>query len=322
MKKMKFLVAAAALLVAGTVSAQTLTDVNAKFAEAAAAMNAKNFTKAIPLFESVIDEGIDVEGAEGLVSGAKQNLPLAIFQTGGAAFQGGRLDEALDAFSRAAELSELYGNVQVLNNARTWIGRTVLKQGADAFNAKDYATAAAIFEKGYEGNPNDTTVAMNLAMSYVGMGDYEKGNEIYRAVMALESVDPRFTEASLQARAKFAEDNIIRASQAAQAADYAGAIAAADEIIAVIPADELAHMTRLQAYNSLKEYAKVIELGDAAIAAQTADESRSTANFLVGAAYQNIENAAKAIEYYRNVTAGGNVAAAKAQIVELQKVVK
>ncbi len=118
MKKMKILVAAAAILVAGTVSAQTMTEVNAKFAEAAAAMNAKNFTVAIPLFEEVIDMGMDVEGAESLVAGAKQNLPLAIFQTGGAAFQGGRLDQALDAFSRAAELSELYGNVQVLNNAR------------------------------------------------------------------------------------------------------------------------------------------------------------------------------------------------------------
>jgi tetratricopeptide (TPR) repeat protein len=322
MKKTKFVLAAAALLIAGTVSAQSLTDVNTKFGEAAAAMGAKDFNKAIPLFEQVIAEGMDIEGAESLVAGAKQNLPVAIFQTGGAAFQGGNLDQALAAFSRAADLAELYGNVQVLNNARTWIGRTVLKQGADAFNNKDYATAAAIFQKGYEGNPNDTDVAMNLAMSYIGMGDFAKGNEVYRAVMALGDQDSRFAEVAVKAKQRFSEDNIVRATEAAQASDYAGAVSITDEIIATLPDDALAHMTRLQAYNILKDYAKMIESGDAAIAAQTADEGRSLANFLVGAAYQNIENAAKAIEYYRQVTVGGNVAAAKAQITELQKVLK
>ncbi len=101
MKKMKFVLAAAAIFAAGMVSAQSLTDVNAKFAEAATAMNAKDYNTAIPLLEQVIDEGIDIEGAESFVGQAKQFLPMAIFQTGGAAFQGGRLDDALGAFSRA-----------------------------------------------------------------------------------------------------------------------------------------------------------------------------------------------------------------------------
>lgn len=322
MRKTKFIIAAAALLVAGTLSAQTLTDVNARLAEAAAAISAKDFATAIPLLEQVIDTGIDIEGAETTVGTAKQSLPLAIFQVGGQQFQGGNLDGALSSFSRAAELAELYGNVAVLNNARTWIGRTVLKQGADAFNSKDYTTAAAIFQKGYEGNPNDTTVAMNLAMSYIGMGDYAKGNEVYRAVMALGEQDSRFAEAAATASQKFAEDNIIRASQAALASDFAAAIAATDEIIATLPNDPLAHLTRLQAHNSLKDYAKMIEVGDAAIAAQTDDDARSNASFLIGAAYQNIENVAKAIEYYRGVVSGANLATARAQITELQKIAK
>lgn len=322
MNKFKIVLTAMALVGAASLSAQDLSDLTAKYSEAAEALKVRNFTAAVPLFEQVIDAGEDIEGAESIVAGAKQALPQAVFLTGGAAFQGGKLDDALASFTKAATLAELYGNAGVLNNSRMWIGRTVLKQGADAYNAKDYAAAAAIFQKGYDGNPKDTAVAMNLARSYIGLGDYAKGNEVYRAVIALGQGDSRFAEAAAAATASFTEDNIFRAAEAAKNNDFAGAITAADDVIATIPADPVAHMTRLQAYNSTKNYAKVVELGDDAVAAQTTDEGRSGANFLVGAAYQNQSNWAKALEYYRRVTAGPNVAAAKAQVTELQKVVK
>lgn len=322
MNRIKIMLAAFALVAAGTVSAQTLTDINTKFSDAAAAMGAKDFAKAATLFEQVIDEGMDVEGAEEMVLGAKKYLPQALFIQGGSAFQQDRLDEALAKFSQASDLAELYGEVGVLNNARMWIGRTVLKQGADAFNSKDYATAAAIFQKGYEANPNDTGVALNLAMSYIEMGDYEKGNEVYKNIIALEGQNSRFEEAVAKAKEEFTSYNLVRASKSAQEKAYADALAAAEDVLAVLPGSPEATMLRLQTYNSMRNYDKVIEVGEAAVEAQTSDEMKSSANFLIGVAYQNKENYAKAIEYYRKVTAGGNADAAKAQITELQKLVK
>ena len=322
MKKLKIVFAAAAIVAAGSLSAQTLGDLSAKLTEAADAAKAKNFAAAIPLFEEVIDKGLDVEGGDTFVAQAKQLLPTAVFQVGGSAFQGGRLDEALASFTKAAELAELYGNVSILNNARTWIGRTVLRQGADAFNAKDYATAAAIFQKGYDGNPNDTNVALNLAMSYSGLKDFAKSAEIYKNLIALGEQDERFAEAAAKARENYTLDVLEEASESAKAGSFQAAVAATEGLLAVIPNDAAVSLTRLQAYNSMKNYAKVIELGDATAEVQATDEGRSTVNFLVAAAYQNSENYPKAIEYYRKVTAGDNVAAARAQITELQKVVK
>lgn len=322
MNRIKIFLAAFAIVAAGTLSAQSLSDIQTKFSDAAAAMGAKDFTKAAALFEQVVDEGLDVEGAEEMVLGAKKYLPQAIFMNGGMAFQQSKLDEALANFSKAAELAELYGEVGVLNNARTWIGRTVLKQGADAFNSKDYATAAAIFQKGYEGNPNDTEVALNLAMSYSEMGDYAKGNQVYKNIIALEGQHSRFEAAVVEAKEKFTTYNLIRASQSAQDGNYSEALTALDEVLAVLPASPEATMLRLQTYNNMKSYDKVIEVGEAAVAAQTSDELRANANFLIGAAYQNRENYPKAIEYYRKVTAGPNADAATAQITELQKIAK
>jgi tetratricopeptide (TPR) repeat protein len=322
MNKFKIALVAAVLAAAGTVSAQDLTSVNAKYAEAAEAMKTKNFANAATLFEQVINEGMDIDGAEAMVTGAKQYLPTAIFQSGLPMAQGGKLDEALATFTRAAELSELYGNVATLNNSRTMIGRVVMMQGAEAFNSKDYATAAAIFQKGYDANPNDTALGLNLALSYSGLKDFAKSGEIYKNIIALGEKDSRFAENAAKARENWSLDALEKASESAKAGDYQAAIDAADELLAVMPGDAALQLTRLQAYNSMKNYSRVIELGETAAAAQTGDEARSDVWYLVGAAYQNQQNLPQAIAAYGKVTTGGNVAAAKAQVAELQKVGK
>lgn len=322
MNKFKIVLAVAALIMAGSVSAQDLTALNAKFAEAAEAAKARNFAAAVPLFEAVINEGMDLEGAESMVAGAKQALPQAVFMMGGAAFQGGNQDEALVQFTKAAELAELYGNVAVLNNARTWISRTVMAQGANAFNTKDYATAASFFQKGYDANPNDTALGLNLAMSYSGLKEFDKSAAIYKSIIALGEQDSRFAENAAKAKENYSLDVQEAASASAKAGEFQAAVAASDALLAVIPADAAVHMIRLQAYNSMKDYAGVIESGEAAAAAQTTPEATSNVWYLVGAAYQNQQNLPQAIAAYQKVTAGDNVAAAKAQITELQKVAK
>lgn len=317
MNKIKIALATVALIVAGNISAQ---DLQAKFTQAAEATKARNYAAAVPLFEQVIAEGLDTEGAEALVAGAKQALPQAVFAMGGSAFQGGKHDEALASFSKAAELAELYGNMGVLNNARTWISRTVMAQGASAFNAKDFAAAAAIFQKGYDANPNDTALGLNLAMSYSGLKEFGKSAEIYKNIIALGESDSRFAENAAKAKENYSLDVQEAASASAKAGEFQAAVDAADALLAVIPADAAVQMIRLQAYNSMKNYAKIVESGETAAAAQTTPEAVSDVWYLVGAAYQNQQNLPKAIEAYRKVTAGDNVASSKTQITELQKI--
>jgi tetratricopeptide (TPR) repeat protein len=324
MKMLKTVLAAVFVFAAvGTISAQSpLQDVNVKFNEAVSATNAKDYVKAVTLFEQVIDEGLDVEGAEGLVTSAKATLPNVVFRSGMVQAQQGKFDDAIATLSRAAEMSELYGVVAVLNNARTALGQVVIAQGANAFNNKDYAAAATIFRKGYDANPNNIDVALYLARSYSGLKEFDKSGEIYKNIIALDGRDARYDAAVATAKENFTLDNLEKASGLAQAGDFQGAVDVADAMLAVLPDNAAAQMTRLQAYMSLKNYARVIELGDATIAAQGADEVQTAAaNYLVGIAYNNTENAARAITYLGRVNAGPNAAAAKAMIPELQKVV-
>ena len=67
MKKIKFLLAAAAIFAATGLSAQTVSEVNTKFNEAAALIQAKDFGAAIPVLEQTIEMGLNA-GADASAS--------------------------------------------------------------------------------------------------------------------------------------------------------------------------------------------------------------------------------------------------------------
>ena len=171
-----------------------------------------------------------------------------------------------------------------LKKANTILAKVYQAQGGTAFNNKDYAAAAEIFAKGYAADPKNTQMALWLGTCYCELKDYDKGM------------------AELQT-----------------ANDQDGIIAMADKMLEQNPANALAQKIRLQAYLTKKDYAKVIELGEAAAAAQPDETEKSDVYFILGAAYNAKEMKPQAIEALKKVTAGDNVAAAQKSVAELSK---
>ncbi len=190
-------------------------------------------------------------------------------------------------------------------------------RGGTAFNAKDYAAAAAIFEKGYEADPNNTEMALNLAMSYCEMGEFEKGMDIYEAVAA--KTHPKYQADAAKAKEMMAlyTNNKVAALQGA--GDFDAIIALADAQLAKNPASPLFQLVRVQAYLGKKDYAKVIETAPAAAEAQTDEADKSTVYYQLAAAYNAREQRDQAIAAFKKVTAGPAAEAAKAALAELQK---
>ncbi len=317
----KLFVSVIALVAAVSLSAQDLT---ATQNEAIAAYNAKNYPEAAAKFETVIDKGIDSEEAASLVATAKSILPKCYFQMGGRAFQGGKFDEALTNFSKSAELAELYGDMTQMSKSNGWVAKLYQKQGGDAFNNKDYKTAASIFEKGYKADPDNTGMALNLAMSYCemfmadgNMTNYEKGMEVYEAIAA--KTHPKYAEDAAKAKEMIPlyTNNMVAKLQAA--GDMDGIITTATAMLEKNPNSALAQNVRLQAYAGKKDYAKVIELGEQAAAAQVDEADKSLMYYLLGAAYNAKEMKPQAIAAFQKVTAGAAAANAKAALTELAK---
>ena len=101
----------------------------------------------------MIDLGIDNEEVASQVATAKATLPKCYYYLGGAAIKSQNYDEALKNFSKSAELAELYGDMTQMSKSNGWVAKIYQIQGGDAFNNKDYKTAAGIFEKGYKADP-------------------------------------------------------------------------------------------------------------------------------------------------------------------------
>ena len=104
-----------------------------------------------------------------------------------------------------------------------------------------------------------------------------------------------------------------------QAGDFDGIITMADAQLEKNPASALFQKVRLQAYSGKKDYAKVIELGQAAADAQTDEEDRSLMYYVLGAAYNAREMRDQAIAAFQKVTAGEAAENARAALAELQK---
>ena len=312
-----------ALLAVGFASAQS--EVIAKFNEGAKAVQAKNYASAITLFESVIDKGMDSEDNTVLncVATAKKYLPTCYQGVGLTAASQKNYNKAIEYLTKAAETAELYGNTTAKTKANTILAKVYQVQGGEAFNAKDYATAASVFEKGYAANPRNAEMALNLATSYCELGKYDEGMAIYDKICKM--LADKYADAIAKATSNKALYTNNKVAQMQQAGDFDGVIAMADKLVATAPA--LAAKIRIEAYNGKKDYAKVIALGESTAAAQTTDEDKSAIYFLVGAAHNAKYNASgnkdvasreKAIAALKKVTAGASLEAAQAALAGLE----
>ena len=304
------LTAAALFAVCSLFAQQSVTEV---YNNAAKAYGEKEFAAAAEGFLKVIDEGSvsDDPDAAQLVVNAKKNVPICYYMMGGMALKRQQYDQSLQNFTKSAEYAELYGDVNAQNKANEWVARIYQIEGGEAFNNKDYAAAAEVFAKGYAANPKNTETC------YCELGEYDKGMRIFESVAAM--THPKYADDVQKAKELMALYTNNEVARLQAAGDYDGIIAMADRLLAENAESALAQKIRLQAYFGKKDYAKVIDLADAAAAAQTDEEDRSDIYFTLGAAYNAREMKPQAIAALRKVVAGPNVNAAKASIAELSK---
>ena len=320
----KFVLLVVALMGFSVAFAQT--DVLAVAQEANDALGAKNYAKAAQLLETVIAEGADSEEDAVLeqVNSAKKNLPIAYFRVGGAAAaaaqkattpeaKDAKYAEAIKMLNTALEKATTYKNTAVKNNAGRMLGLVYQSQGGEYFNGGNYEKAAEIFAKGYEADKKNTAMALNLAESYFKMDKYAEGVKVCSEVAALPA-GQKYDAAIADAKAKIAQYTNNKIAQLQQANDFDGIIAMAESI-----ADEaLKQKVLVQAYFLKKDYDKVIELGEAAAAAQVDEADKSAVYFNLGSAYNAKENKAKAIEAFGKVTAEPYATPAKEAVAALK----
>lgn len=313
MKKMKLAFAlAVVLLTGGAVFAQTAEDVQEKFNEAAKLLNEKKFSEAVPLFEEVIRMGETVPDATESVENAQKYLPLAAFNAGMTAAQASKFDEAVGFFNKAIEVGALYDPSTEMKAVKM-AANVYMVQGNASFNEKAYAKALDFFEKGYQIDPANTKLLLNMARSYAELGQLDNAAEKYQSLIDLGLTHSKFKEDAEVAKKELEGLMLAAASAAAQAKNMADVNKYVDYVVASNPENAVAPLLRIQAAINVKDYDTVIQYGEAAAQVQTDAAAKSNIYFFMGSAYENKGNKAKAVEAYKKVTGGPNAAAAAAQ---------
>ena len=309
----KIILTLVALFGATSVFAQN--DVVATFQQGLANAKAGNYTEAITQFEEVIEASYDIDEPDAnqqkAIVGSKKFMVTCYNKMGVAAVNAKSYEDAISHFTNAANYAELYEDVAGMNKNKSLIGQVYQVQGADAFNSEDYATAIAVFSKGYEADPRNTDMALNLAESYFRSDMYQDGMRICTAISGLNA--DKYAEAIAEAQAKMDMYTNNEVAKLQMANDYDGIIAMAEQLDDAAMAQKIT----MQAYYGKKDYAKMVEISEAALAAQTTDEGRSDVYYLLGVAYNEMEKFDNAIAAMKNVTAGTNVANAQAVIAAL-----
>ena len=309
----KIFLTVVAMMGATTLFAQI--DVVATFQQATANAKAANYTEAIAQFQSIIDASWDIEEPDAnqqkAFAGSKKFIVTCYNKMGIAAYNAKNYEEAIANFSEAANLAELYEDVAAMNKNRAYVGQMYQAQGADAFNSEDYATAIAVFSKGYEADPRNTEMALNLAESYFKSDMYQEGMKICTKIAGMNA--DKFAEAIAAAQEKMHMYTNNEVAKLQMANDYDGIIVMAEQL----DDKAMAAKITLQAYYGKKDFNKMVELSESALAAQTTDEGRSDIYYLLGVAYNEKEQFDQAVAAMKNVTAGANVANAQAVIAAL-----
>ena len=309
----KLILTVVALMGATSLFAQSELVVN--FQQGLANAKAGNYTEAIAQFQAVIDASFDVETEDPndlkAIAGSKKFIVTCYNKMGIAAVNAKDYENAIANFTEAANYAELYEDIANMNKNRTYIGQVYEVQGGDAFNSGDYATAISVFSKGYEADPRNTSMALHLAESYFRSDMYSEGMGICSAIMALNP--DKYAEAQTEAQSKIDMYTNNQVAKLQMANDYDGIIAMAEQLDDAAIAQKIT----MQAYYGKKDYNKMIELSEAALAAQTTDEGRSDIYYLLGVAYNEKGQFEQAIAAMKSVTAGNNVENAAAVIKAL-----
>ncbi len=310
----------AAVLSASTVEAQTKVEVQKKFNEAATKLNEKKFADAIPLFEQTI--ALTETSEDDVVSIAEESnkhLTTCYFYSGAMSAKKGDFAAAIDLFAKAKDLASMTGNMTMENKVSAMMGNVYIVQGNKAIEAQQPDKAAEFYNTAYLANNKNTQAGLLAAQSYAKAGNMARSTEIYKELIALESVHSKYKTAAEEAKKAFSNTLLAAASVAATENNFAEVSKNVDEILAVVPAHPQAMLIRVQAASNGKKANEVIKYGADAAAAQTDGVAKSNIYFMIGAAYQGKEDKDNAIKAYSQVTEGDNVATAKDMITALSK---
>lgn len=296
MKKF-LLIAAAAVMSAVTVSAQDLAQATETYNNGAmelqmgnTAVALEHFQNALQMSESLGDDAID------LVNNCKKAICSTSLSIAKDLYNSKDFNGAIDAFNKAKEYAENYGEEEIAAEAAELVNQTwKLKYNTDAkeaMKAKDYATAAENFKKVLDIEPDNGNTAIQLGQAYM------KAGKLDEALGALEIAKANGQEAN--ASKVISQIFLMKAQSALKSKNYQAVIdnaAKSNEALENANAYKLA----ASAAQKLGKNNDCIEFYEKYLAISPNAKDANGVICTVAVLYQQAGNKEKAKEYYQKI---------------------
>lgn len=311
MKKI-FLLITAALMTVGLASAQDINEATTNYNNGATELQMGNLEAALTNFQTALEMGEAVgEPAAELVENCKSAICSVSLAIAKELYNSKDFAGAVEAFNKAKEVAETYGNAEVAAEAAELAEQANKLQyntaGTAALRAKDYPTAIENFTKVLELDPENGNAALQLGQAYY------RSNQFDSAIEALTKAQENGQGSN--ATKVLSQVYLKKAQADIKAKNYASAVencAKSNEYAESANAYKLAASASQQlGKNSevIANYEKYLELSPNA-------KDFAGVAYTLAVLYQQEGNTAKAKEYYQKVTGDPQYGAAAQEFLK------
>ncbi|MCR5363444.1 MAG: tetratricopeptide repeat protein [Bacteroidales bacterium] len=308
MKKL-IIALAAALMTAGFVSAQDLETATESYNNGAAQLNEGNKVEALASFKEALTMAQALGGdGEELVANCKKVIPGLILSIGKQFNNEKNFAGAVEKVSEAIAVAKEYGDEETVAEAEALLPSLQVSEaffGAEnSLKAKDYAAAAAGYKKVLEIEPNNGNAALRLVQALAGTGNFAEAKE----ALAVAEANGKGADAAKALSNAYAS----KASASLKAKKYAEALADAEEASKILSTNANAYLIAGQAASKIPNKTKLaISNFEKYLEAAPNAKNAGQIAYTVGALYQQQQNKAKALEFYKKAEASGYAQAAE-----------
>ncbi len=302
-----------------SVSAQSVEAVGQKYNDAIELYKAKNYAQAIPALQQTVDMGNKVgEAAADMTSSAQSALMKAYKYYGVTLYKKKKYDESVKVLKEGIAAAKKYGDEKSAKKFQSIIPQIYAGHGNSLLKSKKYEEALKQFDNGLAENPKCIRAFMGKESVYKDKGDFTKMKEY--ADKAIEAGAGSSKQAKrVQQAKKIAYLGLYKAGgEELGKGNSSKAIAFFNDALKYGNGDADLFLNMALGYNALKKFSKGIEAAKKSLTLK-GDGDKNAIYFVLAQAYQGAGDNTNACTYFKKVTAGPNVDAAKYQVEQVLK---
>ena len=296
------------MLLAGSLFAQTLTEVINEFNTGVEKLNSQEYDVAIEHFNQVVSLAAAVgDEANDMKEKAQEQIPSTYYRQATVFMKRKQYDNAIPYLENTVEFATLYNNNEEINKkASGYLPQLYVREGNIAWKNKSYDDAIAYFDKALVINPNLYQAYQGKGMVYLDQDEpdmmleaFAKAKEGATAKGDTKTIGS-VNEAIDTYYNKFIEEEMANVDP--EDNDYSYVIEACENALAANPDNPRALYHLAIIANKDGDNDKAIEYAEKALAHETEPVWISAINFELGSAFQSASDYTKACEALKKVT--------------------